>query len=344
MSVTIDKKRHRPSNLNLTASSSNSDLALRIVSPGIPQLNREMILTIRILKEIELQQKNLIASRNKGEENEEEEGEDEEVEEDLTGSNKRLKRNFVPQPLNITAINDRKRRIPRNVPYTSVGQHFPHPVYPAYPRHVPYTATGPYFPGRNIHLYPYTSLGTNFPKREFVQTPTPHPSVTDVYVGDYIKTAPLNSQPLSSQQEMFDRKKLARDYDDDNAPVTDEEIKEMQKKYDQGSSENSLNLIRKGEIFGSINLMNESVFNYKIFKNKRNDKEGKDKEEKEKIEEGEKESRKESGKESLEETEKETEKDAKVHDDLQWLVKEKEKFLKICETSWDVFVKSKQKQ
>ncbi|KAK6455864.1 uncharacterized protein RJT20DRAFT_51332 [Scheffersomyces xylosifermentans] len=57
------KKRHRPLSLNLKSPDS-SDVALRIVSPGLPPLkSAEMRSTVKISQQIEQQQRGLIASR-----------------------------------------------------------------------------------------------------------------------------------------------------------------------------------------------------------------------------------------------------------------------------------------
>lgn len=57
-------KRHRPMSLNLGVPD-NADVALRIVSPGLPPLiNESMKTTVQLLKQIQQQQKNLIAARH----------------------------------------------------------------------------------------------------------------------------------------------------------------------------------------------------------------------------------------------------------------------------------------
>lgn len=153
-------------------------------------------------------------------------------------------------------------------------------------------------------------------------------SVTDVYQGDYTRAAPPQAQPLSSQHEYFDHRSEARNDED---RITEDEIAEMQTKYryrDQdgdGSDPESaalddedrpaVRLTATSQIFGSINLMNESVFNFKIFK-------GKDA----KVE---RESRGDA--DSTKTVEEKTE----MND---WLAQEKAKFMKICETSWDEFI------
>ena len=56
-STTSPPKRHRPLSLNLRAND-NADLALRIVSPGLPpSINEAMKSTIQLLKQIQQQQK-----------------------------------------------------------------------------------------------------------------------------------------------------------------------------------------------------------------------------------------------------------------------------------------------
>lgn len=63
-STTSPPKRHRPLSLNLREND-NADLALRIVSPGLPpSINEAMKSTIQLLKQIQQQQKNLIAARH----------------------------------------------------------------------------------------------------------------------------------------------------------------------------------------------------------------------------------------------------------------------------------------
>ncbi|RCK54980.1 hypothetical protein Cantr_04666 [Candida viswanathii] len=63
-STTSPPKRHRPLSLNLGVPD-NADLALRIVSPGLPpSINEAMKSTIQLLKQIQQQQKNLIAARH----------------------------------------------------------------------------------------------------------------------------------------------------------------------------------------------------------------------------------------------------------------------------------------
>lgn len=189
-------------------------------------------------------------------------------------------------------------------------------------------------------------------------------SVTDVYHGDYTKAAPLLSQPLSAQREFFVSKKKKQEKDDDDRlPVSEDEIREMQEKYNklnvvlppiqimqgqippipgQGQDYHPayhqqpyqnvapIQSLKHKEIFGLINLMNQSIFNFKIFNNK----EGKDV----------------NGVRDTTET-KDTNENKVATDNSKsttpeqetpdWLAKEKEKFLKICETSWDEFVNTR---
>lgn len=424
MSVDIRVQKHRPSKLNLSESNStNSDLALRIISPGIPQLNKEMILTIKILKQIELQQKSLIAGRSKQSDENDEEAEaeeeaevgeekekEEEVEEKegkyeknvdsidsknvdlLINPNKRLKRNFIPKPLNID-FNKKLKFLPSSYPYTSIGPYFPNVIPSFYKPQTQYN--GHYRRSVGFHpnirrAYPHTSVGLNFPSREFgisgrdfsrdnttreyienrfapTNTRCLNTSVTDVYAADFIKTAPLSAQPLSSQQEI---KKVTRmsdeDYvyenDDDKTPITDEEIREMEQKHHQGNSHKS------GEIFGSINLMNESVFNFKIFtKDRENDEENisakmdkgtqidQDNKNQIKHEDGiqniddttnEKNQFNENYIDKQDENRSNDGKENITLDDesLLRLSEQKAKFMKICETSWDLFAKKMTKR
>ncbi|KAG5418101.1 hypothetical protein I9W82_004430 [Candida metapsilosis] len=66
--ITQASKRHKPMTLNLNpattlSSNTNADLALRIVSPGLPALDDEMKSTIKLSQKIQQQQRYLIASR-----------------------------------------------------------------------------------------------------------------------------------------------------------------------------------------------------------------------------------------------------------------------------------------
>lgn len=208
--------------------------------------------------------------------------------------------------------------------------------------------------------------------------------------------APINSQPLSAQKEYFNQKGK-NPTDDDRLPVSEEEVKEMQAKYNSNSEErpasrhplqfvpnqqqsqqaqppnNRLDTLMRGEIFGSINLMNESIFNFKIFNapNVPAKDEAEDEHEDEDEEDDDDDDVIEVTEVSNEEKETSVpEIDLKVepdtidttgapsslpcpsssssstknpaldNKDLEWLAKEKEKFLKICETSWDEFVNS----
>ncbi|KAI5953196.1 hypothetical protein KGF54_002567 [Candida jiufengensis] len=151
---------------------------------------------------------------------------------------------------------------------------------------------------------------------------------------------------------------------------------------------NSQSPLKSGEIFGSVNFMNENVFNFRIYekKNKEDEKETKDDEqsevkdeddkakksksidendEEEVIEISEDESQKKQeddekdrrrlrsrkNSKATEDKEKEESKDDDDNDksiskfgkdeDKNWLSYEKEKFMKICETCWDEFVKTR---
>lgn len=161
-------------------------------------------------------------------------------------------------------------------------------------------------------------------------------SVTDVYQGDYTRAAPPQAQPLSSQYEYFDHRSEARNDED---RITEDEIAEMQTKYryrdqdgDVSDPESAalddedrpaVRLTTTSQIFGSINLMNESVFNFKIFKGKNDAK-------------GERESRGGDADGTTTVDERESEKSGTEVND--WLAQEKAKFMKICETSWDEFI------
>lgn len=215
----------------------------------------------------------------------------------------------------------------------------------------PYTTTSPYFP-RGIRRQPVPPVDVQ------VATPTtkgkPY-SVTDVYRGDLQMAAPISSQPLSAQKEYFN-KKDKNQTDDDRLPVSEDEIKEMQAKYNSNSepvrpapaqyapyATTPVNTaftqqppVKQGEIFGSINMMNESIFNFRIFNPTSESRDGSEDDE-----------------DDIEVTEITNHDEQKVSDtdvptgtrpkkdNLAWLAKEKEKFMKICETSWDEFVNTK---
>ena len=255
----------------------------------------------------------------------------------------------------------------------------------------PYTTTSPYFPRgirRNVSNGepPVATLTATTKGKPY--------SVTDVYRGDYKMAAPINSQPLSAQKEYFNQKEK-NPADDDRLPVSEEEMKEMQEKYNSNSEErpssrpaplqfvnqqqslqpqppyNRMDTLMRREIFGSINLMNESIFNFKIF----NAANGPSKDEPEDEPEDQHEDddddvievtevsnqKKETSVPEIELKEESdttdttgapsslpklsssassTKNPALDNRDLEWLAKEKEKFLKICETSWDEFVNS----
>ncbi|KAK6200467.1 uncharacterized protein RJT21DRAFT_44262 [Scheffersomyces amazonensis] len=117
---------------------------------------------------------------------------------------------------------------------------------------------------------------------------------------------------------------------------------------------NQFEAIKNGEIFGSINLMNESIFNFRIFKNSSNhddEAENENENENANTNENTNENANENAnrrKQKLnvdheEEISEEAEQDKTppLSPERNWLLKEKAKFLKICETSWDKFVESK---
>lgn len=370
-----ENKKHRPSSLELS-DGKKSDFALRIVSPGLPVLSEEMKSTIKLSQKIEQQQKSLIAARNSNSSSASNEvangqanGNETVVVNDPSNSLpdemdnlstptsiKRLKRENIPTPLRMSGssaspmiqsapirqnrVGITSRAYPRRfAPYQIQVQHqYPHPqVNGAYRYMLPQPIAYGGHPGavqsmRKVRMVPYTSSGRYFPFHHARSMAPSHPpaqtaaahqklsskssTVTDVYHGDYTKAAPLHSQPLSAQREMFDVpiKASTNTVDDDRMPVSEDEIKEMQEKYDNNVESVAIDeddeqhakfsANDRDHVFGSINFMNESVFNFKIFN------------------------------QSLTSPEDETEE----KDDL---AKEKEKFLKICETSWDEFVNSR---
>lgn len=207
------------------------------------------------------------------------------------------------------------------------------------------------FPMRYLPIVPPSSTMLNFQQRQYQQqmqlsqskrdrTSTfggasmgnPRPgAVTDVFNDNFQKSAPLHSQPLSSQVEFFKRVNasgsinqenaktsddIVEDVDDDKAPVSQDEIDEMQQKYassrmvmpqyvpsfqqqqytgangpmmmtmvpnmappasgvvPNGYNSSPLSGGLKNEVFGSINFMNESIFNFRIFERKNKFREG----------------------------------------------------------------------
>lgn len=373
--------KHRPSSLELS-DDKNSDLALRIVSPGLPPLSEEMKSTIKLSQKIEQQQKNLIAARNSnsgsasledgnnlvanGNETVVVSGPSSTLSDEMDKLStpttiKRLRRENVPTPLKmnmgpsanptIQSAPIRQNWVPkatraypkRYVPYQIQVQHQnPHPYVQTPNRRYRYMLPQPDaytgYPGgmlgmKRVRTTPYTSTARCFPCHQprgtanlemahptavYHRQPQKSKTVTDVYHGDYTKAAPLQSQLLSSQREAFDTSGDARNddgVDDDRMPVSEDEIKEMQEKYNNDvestaidiEDEQSTALAKnevKEQVFGSINIMNESVFNFKIFN------------------------------QDL------TSPDA-ASDDRDDLGRDKKRFLKICETSWDEFIRSR---
>lgn len=388
----MPRKRHRPSSLDLRSTDpSNSDLALRLVSPGLPQLSAEMKSTVKMSQKIEQQQKSLIAARqqlslassislavqpalvdlpppNIGSEHiiilnnghkssaSSPSSATDELDKLLSqGSASRgLKRSNVPTPLAIShpnapsgaafmpsiqsaPIRPYRQPAPRPVrrflnpqkapyqiqvqPYTQFAPYGAPPrrlVRPVAgpPMHLPYmyqvAPLTPFVPQRRFRKVPYTPnhprmrpvTGTVPSQPPAAKTPkTKNLAVTDVYHGDFTKAAPLQSQPLSAQKEHFESGR-----DDDRMPVSDEEIREMQEKYRDSSAHDPESAAideyderhavsgGKSDVFGSLNLMNESVFNFRIFSGVDGDRD----------------------------------EDRRLRD--------KDRFLKICETSWDEFV------
>lgn len=137
------------------------------------------------------------------------------------------------------------------------------PIYGGYqlPYQVPYTAY-PGTPLRRIAKLPVQRV------RQERKKP-----VLDVFHGDITRTAPMPSQPRSARVEHFEE--IAPE---DRTDATELEMREMERKSSEAQ-----------DLFGSINMMDESVFKFKIFGRK------------------------------LE-------------------AERKEKFMKICETSWDEFM------
>lgn len=206
--------------------------------------------------------------------------------------------------------------------------------------------------------------------------------VVDIYHGDLVKNAPFKSQPLSAQKDFFDHK-YKRAIEEDRLPASEDELKEMEEKYrhnnvqingvHEGQQYN--NLYSDEEIFGSINLMNEKIYNFKIFNsppsesttiddNKLhndndittnasnsgnssiapNEDQHSSSELKSPVHANiQKTSTTNSNVDSTKpSTEKSTEKSTdELHKPHEILAKEKEKFLKICSKSWDEFINNR---
>lgn len=405
------KERPRPKSLNLKdTKNSNSDLALRIVSPGLPPLNKEMQSTVVISQKIQQQQKNLIAARHgknvrSAEEEEEEdisrndsESENSDTEplrgsvkssssfemSKSTGYNnksrdgntaetsgkedfdemdsksasmspKRLKREKIPSRLNISLSGNMgstgysSTPLIQSAPIRALNK-FPIPVnmnpharrrYVSTPQYqiTPNQQSSPYVMPMQRRQYVLVPLSQTYSpvlstheetkyedervslpvianngKHQALKTHSKldtkvakgkQITVTDVYQGDYTKIAPLTSQPLSAQKDYFD--KNSRLIDEDRSPVTDSEVKEMQEKY-KGDAVNEhyvkTPVNDSNEIFGSINIMNEN-FNFRIF-NQSGDEE-----------------------------------ESKLESGMDDFVKEKKKFMKVCERTWDEFINNR---
>lgn len=445
----------------------NSNLALRIVSPGLPQLNDEMKNTVRLSQQIQLQQKSLIAARNHNSDDLDEDDNDEPKDRELPleeqpnpsivinsrpedslrlstpVSARGLKRDHVPTPLNIES--DTVAPIPKPVihsaplyskfkptnskkPQTTPKNSVKFPTYLTPHKSSPYNTQVSGGSNKRVRLVnhqPHTSVSPYFPRsRYYNQQFTPQPSgniysrmappfyspqsqvdyyqsfqnyqqyqaqmyqqqihyqqqqqqqqqqqslahlqtsniyaskplgsatepgkqnqskVVDVYHGDLLKYAPLKSQPLSSQREVFDYTIRARESledDDDRLPVSEDELKEMEEKY---SKNNEIFNLHNQEIFGSINLMNQKVFNFRIY--------GEDNAAESQPEPKDKSDPKDISTEDSElkppqdkpDTDPEN-KDSPASDSNSFptsLAKKKEKFLTICEKTWDEFVSAR---
>ena len=277
-----------------------------------------------------------------------------------TLASKRLKRDNVPTPLDIGLINDKLARplihlAPIRPAMSRVGvppmrrrplpqirrvyRPFPntHVTYQAYPQEyaVPYVAVPQWTPYPPLSAYPYPHPVAA--RRRHRPTPIPatpkHQAksgkVTDVYHGDYTRAAPLLLQPLLAQREAFDQR-LGLKLEEDRMPVLEDEVKEMQAKYDQGN----VNKTNTSEIFGSISLMDELVYKFRIFR----------KSTPEQLESGLGGKKETSDAVGTSDDKVKNPSGAKDHElEADWLRLEKEKFLKICETLWDTFVDSRTK-
>lgn len=248
-------------------------------------------------------------------------------------SAKRLKRNYIPSPLTIPlnpsqpSIQSAPIRPGQRYPHTATGTVFPqgrsgfplqyvgqpgmlvpryqtptyyYPQQPVYSRYYrPFRGQAALSPVVQAQYLGYQRRRPGQVGVKRMATSSGNiDKVTDVYHGDYTRAAPLLSQPLLAQCEFFESKR--GEQDDDRLPVSEEEVREMQEKYKQVPRQAKREQ-DAGEIFGSINFMNECMFNFKIFKNK----------------------------------------DEDVDVAEKRLAGERTKFLKICETSWDEFVNAR---
>lgn len=204
----------------------------------------------------------------------------------------------------------------------------------------------PHTPYPGAHLAPPGGFAVNhpllanFPAKPALNVTAPPANdgknlskVVDVYHGDLLKDAPMKSQPLSSQKEIFDKKRTFGDFDDadaeeidDRMPVSEDELKEMEEKYSKNNE--IFNVKNHNEVFGSINLMNQKVYNFKIFGDDHSAQPG-------------------ASTEPKSQPDKDHDNHDKDHDPSQdsaegensnTLAKQREKFLKICEKTWDEFV------
>lgn len=210
------------------------------------------------------------------------------------------------------------------------------PLYSLYLRAAPYTSVAGAFPrGQRISSGPLPTSQSPFLAQ-----------VTDVYHGDFTRVAPFSSQPLSAQRDAFDKEELASG---DRTLATEEEMLEMKRKHELASNrdpasepddsddpernaidpeDNAQEEKPSGSliIFGSINLMNESVFNFKIYPS------SKDRQSTSPVPTTDD---KPSNQLPRSHEESSATPATSANSDLQ---KQKDKFLKICETSWDEYV------
>ncbi|ODQ79750.1 hypothetical protein BABINDRAFT_161453 [Babjeviella inositovora NRRL Y-12698] len=225
------RARHRPSSLDLRSSNlmpgkSKEDLesfALKIVSPGLPPLNRVQQSTVTLSKSIELQQKHLIAQRTN-------ESPSTSTLPDLElPMTKRLQRGKLPAPLNI--VQGYSQPIIQSAPIrssTSIRQQQQQylQMYQQMKAGFP-GATGPYtgaysgarlartplhssrrtaaraYPSPYAQMYQHQQLQQMQLQMQNTARAGQRTPIVDVFSNSTKRFAPGSSQPLSAQGERF---------------------------------------------------------------------------------------------------------------------------------------------
>ncbi|CAI5758436.1 unnamed protein product [Candida verbasci] len=406
------KRHNKPQQLNLNGTS-NADLALRIVSPGLPPLvSDEMKTTVKISQKIEQQQKYLINIRNHGKDVDQEgllnmqkdlnnlkvqlekENERQKQQQQLiqqlpplsqmqthyippqpqnynpnTTSNsrinslkvyasddadlnrlkrRRLERDKIPQPLNIST-NSKPNPMINSAPIQQMKlpPPAPAPISNSLSRaslpsaQITYQTLKPTkkIINSNVNINANTNLprkakSTNSSYKEIHSLLANSNPVTDVFAGEVQKAAPPNAQPLTAQSRMKSASTQLPQPPKPSQPTPPQRLP-VQLPYPYPIPHYlPVNLNpKKNEIFGSINFMNENIFNFKIFeKNDLSDNGSNGSNGSSTTSSG-------NGKSPLSSINSTETKDSEQQED--WINVEKKKFLKICETCWDEFIKTK---